>query len=110
MKASALIPADVIRNGEFRTACIAVLLMSAVFFATVLYAPQFMEKILGYSALKAGVGMLPMLGTFAISSFIAGPPIRTPGAEGRRSRPAPSASPSGRSCCRWSTPARATAR
>ena len=59
MRASALIPTDVIRNGEFRSVCIAVLLMSAVFFATVLYVPQFMEKILGYSALKAGVGMVP---------------------------------------------------
>jgi len=48
-------------------------LMSAVFFVTVLYGPQFMEKILGFSALKAGVGMLPMLGMFAITSFIAGP-------------------------------------
>ena len=56
MKASALIPADVIRNGEFRSVCLAVLLMSAVFFATVLYVPQFMEKILDYSALKAGRG------------------------------------------------------
>jgi len=73
MKRSALIPADVIRNGEFRNACLTVLLMSAVFFATVLYAPQFMEKILGYSALKAGLGMVPMLGTFALMSFIAGP-------------------------------------
>jgi EmrB/QacA subfamily drug resistance transporter len=72
MKRSALIPSDVIRNAEFRNACLTVLLMSAVFFATVLYAPQFMEKILGYSALKAGVGMVPMLGTFALTSFIAG--------------------------------------
>jgi EmrB/QacA subfamily drug resistance transporter len=73
MKRSALIPGDVIRNGEFRSACLTVLLMSAVFFATVLYAPQFMEKILDYSALKAGVGMVPMLGTFALTSFVAGP-------------------------------------
>ncbi len=73
MKESALIPRDVIRNGEFRNASLAVLLMSAVFFATVLYAPQFMEKILDYSALKAGVGMVPMLGMFALTSFIAGP-------------------------------------
>ncbi len=73
MRASALIPSDVIRNSEFRSVCIAVLLMSAVFFATVLYAPQFMEKILGFSALKAGVGMVPMLGSFAIVAFIAGP-------------------------------------
>jgi EmrB/QacA subfamily drug resistance transporter len=73
MKKSALIPVDVFRTTEFRNACITVTLMSAVFFVTVLYAPQFMEKILGYSALKAGVGMLPMLGTFAVTSFIAGP-------------------------------------
>jgi EmrB/QacA subfamily drug resistance transporter len=73
MRNSALIPTEVIRNAEFRSACLAVLLMSAVFFATVLYAPQFMEKILGYSALKAGVGMAPMLGLFAIVSFLAGP-------------------------------------
>ena len=55
--------------------------MSAVFFATVLYAPQFMEKILGYSALKAGVGMVPMLGTFAIVSFFAGPAYERLGAK-----------------------------
>jgi len=73
MKKSALIPVDVFKTTEFRNACITVTLMSAVFFVTVLYGPQFMEKILGFSALKAGVGMLPMLGMFAITSFIAGP-------------------------------------
>ena len=73
MEADALVPVDVLRNREFRAACAAVLLMSAVFFSTVLYAPQFMEKVLGYSALKAGAGMAPMLGTFAAVSFIAGP-------------------------------------
>jgi EmrB/QacA subfamily drug resistance transporter len=73
MGESALVPEDVIRNREFRSACLAILLFSAGFFATVLYAPQFMEKVLGYSALEAGVGMLPMLGTFALTSFVAGP-------------------------------------
>jgi EmrB/QacA subfamily drug resistance transporter len=72
MKANALVPVDVLRSGQFRSACLAVLLMSAVFFSTVLYAPQFMEKILSYSALKAGAGMAPMLGTFAAVSFVAG--------------------------------------
>ena len=73
MRKSALVPADVFRNVEFRSACLTVLLMSAVFFATVLYAPQFMEKMLDYSALEAGLGMVPMLGTFALVSFSAGP-------------------------------------
>ncbi len=73
MRENALVPMDVISNREFRYACLVILLFSAGFFATVLYAPQFMEKVLGYSALEAGVGMLPMLGCFALTSFVAGP-------------------------------------
>jgi EmrB/QacA subfamily drug resistance transporter len=81
MRDGALVPSDVIRNTEFRSACLTVLLMSAVFFATVLYAPQFMEKILDYSALEAGVGMVPMLGVFTIVSFAAGPVYQRLGAK-----------------------------
>jgi hypothetical protein len=44
-----------------------------VFFASLLYLPQFMQKILGYSPLESGVGLVPMMGTFAVTSFIAGP-------------------------------------
>ena len=73
MKAAALVPGDIIRNRPFTAACMATLLMSAVFFTTVLYAPQLMQKILGYSPLKSGVGMLPMLAVFAVTSFVAGP-------------------------------------
>jgi EmrB/QacA subfamily drug resistance transporter len=72
MGEAALIPRDVIANRNFSTACLAVLLMSAVFFASLLYLPQFMQKILGYSPLKSGVGLVPMMGTFALTSFIAG--------------------------------------
>jgi EmrB/QacA subfamily drug resistance transporter len=68
----ALVPRDVIRNANFRAACITVLLLSAVFFAAILYVPQFMIEVLGYSPLEAGVGMVPMLGVFAVTSFIAG--------------------------------------
>ncbi len=81
MRQAALVPADVFGNVEFRSACLTVLLMSAVFFATVLYAPQFMEKILDYSALEAGLGMVPMLGTFALVSFFAGPLYQRLGAK-----------------------------
>jgi EmrB/QacA subfamily drug resistance transporter len=69
----ALVPPDVIANRNFRAACLTVLLMSAIFFAALLYLPQFMQKILGYSPLKAGVGLVPMMGTFALASFAAGP-------------------------------------
>src|SRR4051794_9665436 len=60
------------RNREFMAAALSVLLMSATFFAILIYVPQFMVKVLGYGPLKAGLGFLPMMGTFAIVSFIAG--------------------------------------
>ncbi|MBK5116098.1 MAG: MFS transporter [Thermoleophilia bacterium] len=66
----ALVPASVIRDREFAAACLATLLMSAVFFVVVLYVPQFLVKVLDYSALKAGLGLVPMMGTFALTSFI----------------------------------------
>lgn len=70
---NALIPGDVIANRAFASACLAVLLMSAVFFAALLYLPQFMTEALGYSALEAGAGLAPMMCTFAATSFAAGP-------------------------------------
>jgi EmrB/QacA subfamily drug resistance transporter len=69
----ALIPADVARNKTFASACIAVLLMSASFFAILLYAPQIMQKLMGFSALQAGVGFLPFMATFSLTSFASGP-------------------------------------
>jgi EmrB/QacA subfamily drug resistance transporter len=69
----ALVPPDVIRNRDFCAACLTVLLLSAIFFSVLLFVPQFMEKILGYSPLKSGAGLLPMMGTFALTSFAAGP-------------------------------------
>lgn len=69
----ALVPKAIMRNESFTAACIAILFMSATFFAALLYLPQFMEKQLDYSPLEAGVGMLPFLATFALVSFVAGP-------------------------------------
>jgi EmrB/QacA subfamily drug resistance transporter len=68
----ALVPPDVIRNRDFAYTCAAILLMSAVFFASMLYLPQFMIAVLGYSPIGAGAGMLPMMATFAVVSFVAG--------------------------------------
>jgi EmrB/QacA subfamily drug resistance transporter len=71
--AHALIPRAVMANESFRASCLAILLMSATFFAALLYLPQFMQHQLGYSPLEAGVGLLPFLATFAAVSFVAGP-------------------------------------
>jgi EmrB/QacA subfamily drug resistance transporter len=70
---SALVPREVMANESFRASCLAILLMSATFFAALLYLPQFMQHQLGYSPLEAGLGMLPFLATFACVSFVAGP-------------------------------------
>jgi EmrB/QacA subfamily drug resistance transporter len=68
----ALVPSDVIRNHDFAWTCAAILMMSAVFFAAMLYMPQLMINVLGFSAIGAGAGMLPMMATFAAVSFVAG--------------------------------------
>jgi len=68
----ALVPAELIRNRDYGYTCAAILLMSAVFFAAMLYLPQLMINVLGYSPIGAGAGMLPMMATFATISFVAG--------------------------------------
>jgi EmrB/QacA subfamily drug resistance transporter len=69
----ALVPPSVMRNLGFSSACIATLLMSSTFFAVLLYLPQYLQKIQGRSALGAGAGLLPLMGVFAVTSFVAGP-------------------------------------
>lgn len=70
---SALIPVDVIRNRRFAAACSAILLMSATFIASMVYLPQFLQKILDYTPVHAGVAMLPIMVAFAVLSFVGGP-------------------------------------
>jgi EmrB/QacA subfamily drug resistance transporter len=69
---AALVPGEVVGRRDFAAVCCSVLLMSAVFFTLLLYLPQLMTKVLGFSALKSGVGLLPMMATFAVASFVAG--------------------------------------
>lgn len=68
-----LIPPAIIANRGFAAACLAILCLSAGFFSTLLYLPQFMVRELGFSPLEAGLGILPALVTFALVSFTAGP-------------------------------------
>ncbi len=68
----ALIPEDVAKNRGFLAAGLATLLMSAIFFAALLYLPQFFSKVLGFSTMHSGMGLLPMMVVFGISSFAAG--------------------------------------
>jgi len=73
MGTSALVPGDLMRRGGFAWPCVCVGLLSALFFASMLYLPQYMQKILGYSPVRAGLGMLPLFVPFAVLAFVAGP-------------------------------------
>jgi EmrB/QacA subfamily drug resistance transporter len=69
----ALVPRSVLNNRQFMWCSIAVLALSAIFFAALLYLPQLMEIQFGFSAVGAGVGLLPLMLVFAGTSFAAGP-------------------------------------
>lgn len=70
---NALVPPDILETGAFVSTLFATLLMSAIFFASLLFLPQFMAKELGFSAFLSGAGLLPVMGMFAATSFISGP-------------------------------------
>ncbi|MEM7023026.1 MAG: MFS transporter [Pseudomonadota bacterium] len=70
---NALVPRHVLANRTFLAASVATLSMSALFFGALLYLPQFFTKHLGYSAVGAGAGLLPMMCLFAFASFVSGP-------------------------------------
>lgn len=106
----ALVPREVMRNRSFTASCVAILFMSATFFASLLYLPQFMEKQFGYSPLESGIGLLPFLGVFAVVSFIAGPLYNRLGAKPLAVFGAPPASPSPPSSSPRLAPARSTSR
>ncbi len=69
----ALVPPDIMRNRNFIGACVATMLMSFTFFSALLYLPQYLQKILGFTSFASGAGLLPLMGVFAVVSFAAGP-------------------------------------
>lgn len=68
----ALIPADIVRNPGVAIACVTRALMAPAYTAAVLFLPQIMQKLMSLSPLEAGAGMLPMLGGYAVVSFLVG--------------------------------------
>lgn len=69
---TALVPRSVMRKLTFAMATLATLMIAAVFFGALIYLPQFMIKNLGFTAIGAGAGLLPVMLTFALVSFVAG--------------------------------------
>jgi len=69
---AALIPGDILRNRGVALGCALRTLMAPVYAATLLYLPQIMQKLLDFSPLQSGFGMLPMLGGYAVVSLLVG--------------------------------------
>jgi len=67
----ALIPIELMNNRSFMTAGLSVFLVAIAFFASLVYVPLLLIKIYQYTALQAGVALLPMMvasGAFALLS------------------------------------------
>jgi EmrB/QacA subfamily drug resistance transporter len=68
--ADALIPADIVRIPGVALQCVLRALMAPAYVASTLYLPQVMQKIFGFTPVQAGFGLLPMLGAYAVVSFL----------------------------------------
>ncbi len=67
----ALLPRDVMGDRTFRATCVAGIFMSIPLFSVMLFLPQYFSKVQGYGAFEAGVALLPLMVSFALTSFVA---------------------------------------
>ena len=70
--ADALVPGDIVRIRGVALVCALKALFSPAYAAALLYLPQLMQKLLRSSPLESGLGMAPMLGSYAVVSFLSG--------------------------------------
>ncbi|WP_444889950.1 MFS transporter [Microbulbifer sp. DLAB2-AA] len=68
----ALIPADIVSNKIFSLVSLVTLLSAVMFFAVILFLPQFLIEYLGFTAVQSGIGMIPIMATFALTSYLSG--------------------------------------
>jgi EmrB/QacA subfamily drug resistance transporter len=70
MGEAALVPVDIIRIRAVAIVSLVKILFAPAYSAALLFLPQLMQKTLGFSPFEAGIGMLPMLGAYAVVSFL----------------------------------------
>ncbi len=70
--AEALIPKDVMSNIPFMLASAIMFTVIPALFGLLLYMPQYYEKFFGYTPLRAGASLVPLLLTFALTSPVSG--------------------------------------
>lgn len=70
--AQPMVPPDLLRNGQFMIAIAANGLVVPSFFVAFLYAPQFLNKVLGWSYFSAMIGVLPLMVALATTAVLGG--------------------------------------
>jgi EmrB/QacA subfamily drug resistance transporter len=71
--ANPLVPLDVFRNREVRAANVTMVAAGAAMFGLFFFLSLYLQQVLGYSALEAGVSQLPLAGTLVVAAGLAGP-------------------------------------
>jgi EmrB/QacA subfamily drug resistance transporter len=71
--AAPLVPLGVFRNAHVRAANLAMVAAGAAMFGLFFFLSLYLQQILGYSALEAGVSQLPLAGTLVVAAGLAGP-------------------------------------
>jgi EmrB/QacA subfamily drug resistance transporter len=67
-----LLPLELFRNRVVAVACAAGLVIGALLFAVTIYAPVFMQDVLGASATNSGALLIPLSAGWVVSSVIVG--------------------------------------
>jgi EmrB/QacA subfamily drug resistance transporter len=71
--AAPLVPLDVFRNAHVRAANVAMVAAGAAMFGLFFFLSLYLQQVLGYTALEAGVSQLPLAGTLVVAAGGAGP-------------------------------------
>ncbi|GAB2876478.1 MFS transporter [Microbulbifer echini] len=72
MGSYALIPGVVIGNKRFLPTAVVTLLMATSYFSALLYIPQFLIKSQGYTAMEAGMSLIPLMIIASIFAYLSG--------------------------------------
>jgi EmrB/QacA subfamily drug resistance transporter len=71
--AQPLVPLDIFKNRHVRAANLTMVAGGAAMFGLFFFLSLYLQQVLGYSALKAGVSQLPLAGMLVVAAGAAGP-------------------------------------
>ncbi|MEX1118193.1 MAG: MFS transporter [Terrimicrobiaceae bacterium] len=71
--AEPLVPLDLMRNREFQTLCVCVMVICQLFFIVLLYFTQFAMKFLGDDPIAAGLRVVVFMLSYGVVSYFGGP-------------------------------------